>query len=300
MLFVIFFFSLSSLLIARPSSDWKTIAPGMDYKYVIAKKPSAVGDSRIFVLRMDPNLWQLEATGISQTGESTGHTARDWSRGHKFTAAINAGMFAEDYKTHLGYMGSSSYVNNSKQNSYQSVAAFEPRNSQSLPRFRIFDLDAPGVHFENILKDYSSALQNLRLIKHPGSNQWGQQTRKWSEAALGEDAQAISSSSIPARPFPCTISTPNFCPPESASSPPNISKAAPKLSSICTPEILNWNCSVATKRPSAKTTPTPPPGPSPTSSASANARYPLTDSRRSSIPLCRGTIHPAGCRTIRG
>jgi hypothetical protein len=136
---------------------------------------------------MDPTLWQLEAVGITQMGESSGHTARAWSQSRNFSAAINAGMFATDYKTHIGYMGSSSYVNNSHPNAYQSVAAFEPRDSQSLPRFRIFDLDAQGVHFQDILKDYTSVLQNLRLVKRSGLNQWSQQERKWSEAALGED-----------------------------------------------------------------------------------------------------------------
>lgn len=177
----------SSLLLARPASDWKSIAPGMDLKYVTAKKPSTVGDSRIVILRMDPSQWQLEAVGITQTRESTGHTARAWSRNHNFSAAINAGMFATDYKTHLGYMGSASHVNNHHPNAYQSVAAFEPRDSQSLPRFRIFDLDAPGIHFQDILRDYSSVVQNLRLVKRPGLNQWNQQERQWSEAALGED-----------------------------------------------------------------------------------------------------------------
>jgi len=178
---------LSSLLVAGPASDWKTLAPGMDLKYVTAKKPSSVGDSRIAILRMDPNSWQLEAVGITQTGESAGHTARDWSWSHNFSAAINAGMFASDYKTHLGYMRSGVHVNNSHPNVYQSVAAIEPNDSQSLPRFRIFDLDAPGIHFQDILKDYCSVLQNLRLVKRPGLNQWTQQERKWSEAALGED-----------------------------------------------------------------------------------------------------------------
>ena len=158
----------------------------MDYKYLAAKKPSNVGDSRIFVLRIDPNLWKPEAVGISQAGESAGHTAREWAQREKLSAVINAGMFAADFKTHLGYMGSSTHINNSKVNSYQSVAAFDPRDSQS-PPFRIFDLDAAGTQFEEIQKSYSSALQNLRLIKHPGSNQWSQQDRKWSEAALGED-----------------------------------------------------------------------------------------------------------------
>ena len=115
---------LSSLLLARSASDWKSIAPGMDLRYVTAKKPSTVGDSRIVVLRMDPSQWQLEAVGVTQTGESAGHTARAWSRNHNFSAAINAGMFATDYKTHLGYMGSASHVNNRHPNAYQSVAAF--------------------------------------------------------------------------------------------------------------------------------------------------------------------------------
>jgi len=178
---------LSSLLLARPASDWKSLAPGMDLRYVTAKKPSSIGDSRIVILRMEPSLWQLEAMGITKTGESAGHTARAWSQSRNFSAAINAGMFATDYKTHLGYMGSAGHINNSHPNAYQSVAAFEPRDSQSHPFFRIFDLDDPGIHFQDILKNYSSVLQNLRLVKRSGVNQWSQQERKWSEAALGED-----------------------------------------------------------------------------------------------------------------
>ena len=178
---------LSSLLLASVPSDWKTLARGMNLKYFAAKHPSSVGDSRILILRMDPSLWQLETAGITQTGESAGHTARAWGESRNFSAAINAGMFATDYKTHLGYMGSAGHINNSHTNAYQSVAAFEPRDSQSLPLFRIFDLDAPGIHFQDILKDYTSVLQNLRLVKRSGLNQWSPQERKWSEAALGED-----------------------------------------------------------------------------------------------------------------
>jgi hypothetical protein len=41
---------------------------------------------------------------------------------------------------------------------------------------------------QSILKDYASAVQNLRLVKRSGLNQWSQQSNKWSEAALGEDS----------------------------------------------------------------------------------------------------------------
>jgi hypothetical protein len=65
---------------------------------------------------------------------------------------------------------------------------FDARDPGSLAPFRIFDLDRPGVTLKSILKDYRSAVENLRLIKHPGANQWGQQDRMRSEAALGEDS----------------------------------------------------------------------------------------------------------------
>lgn len=169
------------------ASTWQTLAPGMDLRILTAATPSSTGDSRITVLRIDPKLWQLEFMGISRTGEPQGHTARAWCEAHKMVAAINAGMFDADYKTHLGYLGAGDHVNNSRINKYQSVAAFDPRRP-ALPLFHIFDLDAEGVTLPGILKDYASAVQNLRLVKRPGTNQWGRQGRKWSEAALGEDS----------------------------------------------------------------------------------------------------------------
>lgn len=146
-----------------------------------------LADSRITVLRIDPGLWDLEFAGISRTGEAAGHTAREWCERNKFAVAINAGMYHTDSKTHVGYFQIGEHVNSSQVAKYQSVAAFGPRNA-SLPRFHIFDLDAPGVSLQGILKDYASVAQNLRLIKRPGMSQWGQQSKKWSEAALGEDS----------------------------------------------------------------------------------------------------------------
>jgi hypothetical protein len=174
-------------LVAGTNPNWQTLAPGMELTYVSTDKPRPAGDSRIVVLRIDPKLWELSAMGVSQTGESAGHTARTWSEKHKLVAAINAGMFETDQRTHLGYMRSGGHIYSGHQNKYQSVAAFDPRDSKDIPRFHIFDLDSPGVTFESIRQNYESAIQNLRLVKRPGSNQWAQQDKKWSEAALGED-----------------------------------------------------------------------------------------------------------------
>jgi Phosphodiester glycosidase len=174
---------------AEAGSAWQILAPGMEIRRVQVRKQSAFGDSRITVLRIDPGLWELEAIGILQTGESVGHTAREWSNEHKYTAAINAGMFDTDNKTHLGYLRSRDHVYNSRVNNYQSVMAFDPREERKVPRFRIFDRDAAQSSMQEILSDYASAVQNLRLIKRPGVNQWAKQTREWSEAAVGEDRE---------------------------------------------------------------------------------------------------------------
>jgi len=118
--------------------------------------------------------------------EDANRTAREWCEAQELTAAINAGMFKTDGKTHVGLMRFREHTNNGEVNKYQSVAAFDPHDPHLAP-FHIFDLDATHVTVQSILKDYGSAVQNLRLIKRPGSNQWSKQSKMWSEAALAED-----------------------------------------------------------------------------------------------------------------
>ena len=177
---------LFAVVRAGAAPEWQVLSPGMELKFVPVHRGNAGEGARITVLRIDAHLWELQAIGGSSTHESTNHTAREWCEGYGLTAAINAGMFKTDGKTHVGLMRFREHANNSGVNNYQSVAAFDPHDSNS-PPFRIFDLDAAGVTVQSIMKDYDSAVQNLRLIKRPGSNQWSRQGRMWSEAALGED-----------------------------------------------------------------------------------------------------------------
>lgn len=175
---------LTSTAIAQ--EPWQSLAPGMDLGTFSASQPSKSGDSRITVLRIDPEYWLLELRGLDDTAETGGQTARQWSKSHGLMATINAGMFASDYKTHVGHLRIQDRMYNDRVNHYQSVAAFDPRR-EGLPRFRLFDLDSPGITMDAIVRDYASVVQNLRLIKRPGQNRWRQQEKSWSEAALGED-----------------------------------------------------------------------------------------------------------------
>jgi hypothetical protein len=174
-------------LVAREAPaqpGWKELAAGIELR-----ESPATG---VTVLRVDPGLWQLSLAGVDKGGESSGRSARDWASKAGLAIAINAGMFAEDYVTHVGYLESGGQVLSARINSYQSVAAFDPKladpnGSTAKPPFRIFDLDVPGTTIESIRADYGSLVQNLRLIKRPGANRWSQQEKRWAEAALGED-----------------------------------------------------------------------------------------------------------------
>lgn len=170
-----------------PSGDaWQNVAVGLDIGRFRVTQEAPSGDSTIVVVRIDPARWELKLLAISESGGDHGMTAREWCEKFNLTAAINAGMFDLDYKTHIGYMKSKEHVNSDRTNPYKSAAVFDPRRD-GLPMFRIHDLDETPL--DTLLDRYHCVIQNLRLIKRPGENRWSQQDRTWSEAALGEDDQ---------------------------------------------------------------------------------------------------------------
>ena len=107
------------LLLTSPGithGPWQSLAPGMDLGTFSASRSSSSGDSRITVLRIDPALWSLEFVGVSIDDELGGRTARLWSKAHRLTAAINAGMYGTDHKTHVGYLRFREHLNNDNVN----------------------------------------------------------------------------------------------------------------------------------------------------------------------------------------
>lgn len=167
---------------------WNPLADGIEIGSFRATRESIVGDSRIVILRADPRAWEMVLAGPGLTQESASRTAREWAGDLDFVAVINAGMFAADYRTHVGFARAGDHINNEHINEYLSLAAFGDKRGSGTPPFRIFDLDEPDAKIDDMTKQYDSLVQNLRLIKRPGENRWKPQEKKWSEAALGEDA----------------------------------------------------------------------------------------------------------------
>ncbi len=167
-----------------PHGTWSELAPGLELGSFALEERQALG-AEVHVLRVDPRLWELTLHGIPR-GESFGHTAREWSRREGLVAAVNAGMYQVDYRTHSGYMAADGTVFSRGTNAYLSAAAFEPVDPAD-PPFRIVDLDEEPL--PGLLPRYRRVVQNLRMVKRPGENRWSPQERRWSEAALGQDRE---------------------------------------------------------------------------------------------------------------
>ncbi len=167
-------------------ADWQTIDDGLQLGQFKAKAASASGDSIITVLRADPDKYAFHVLARSNSERKANYTARKWCEKYDLTAAINAGMYAEDHSTHIGYMKIGDHVNNGRvvKRDYRSAAAFHPLKDD-LPPFRMFDLDETPM--DSVRAGYGTVIQNIRLIKRPGENRWPIKPDRWSEAALGED-----------------------------------------------------------------------------------------------------------------
>jgi hypothetical protein len=182
---------------AAAEGRWSELGRGLELGSFPLEGHGFTG-ARVHVLRVDPRLWELTLHALPR-GESEGYTAREWARREGLVAAINAGMYQMDYRTHSGYLAADGTVFSRGVNPYLSAAAFAPVDPAS-PPFRIVDLDEEPL--AEVTARYRRVVQNLRMVKRPAENRWSPQGRRWSEAALGEDREGRALFIFCAAPLP--------------------------------------------------------------------------------------------------
>jgi len=166
------------------AEPWHGLEPGLELARFDSRTLQPVAGGDLIVLRVDPAAWDMRVRSCGSVSGSRGLDAWAWCRQFGLVAAINAGMFQADHKTHVGYCKIDGKVSNRAANDYLSAAAFDPIDPAD-PPFRIFDLDE--IPLGEVAARYRTVIQNLRLVKRPGMNRWQHSTESWREAALGED-----------------------------------------------------------------------------------------------------------------
>lgn len=165
-------------------SPWRKLEPGLDLARFDSGLRQVDDEGDFLVIRIDPDLWQVQAFSPEESPEYEGRRTEDWCALSGLTLAFNAGMYQADGTTHVGYFKHDGRVINDSVNDYLSVAAFGPVDPDD-PYFRIFDLDE--ITLGEVAARYRTVVQNLRLIKRAGENRWQPSNDEWQELALGED-----------------------------------------------------------------------------------------------------------------
>ncbi|UCD80882.1 MAG: phosphodiester glycosidase family protein [Desulfobacterales bacterium] len=166
------------------NSVWQKLAEGLELGIFNSPLPSEIGDSKLRILRIDPQHFELRLLNASAIEDGRPLSVKEWSRQNGLVAAINASMYQADYKSSVSLMRTKAHVNNPRLSKDMAILAFD-RKQSDVPRVKIIDRQCED--FENWNKKYDTVIQSIRMISCTGKNVWTQQPQKWSTAAIGVD-----------------------------------------------------------------------------------------------------------------
>ncbi len=165
-------------------SEWQKLEPGLEWAQFKSPRKAEFGNSLVTVVRFDPAYFEANVYCASQF-DSVSRTVGEWAQKLGLVAAINAGMYATDHLTAVGFLKNKKHVNNPRlSKKYLSVFACQPVD-EKVPPWQIIDFGCQN--FADWKKKYHAFSQSIRMISCEQKNVWQQQPNKWSIAALAID-----------------------------------------------------------------------------------------------------------------
>jgi len=171
---------------SKSAEEWLKLADGLEFGIFDSPQPSEIGDSKIRILRIDPERYELKLLNASVSKKGRPLSAKQWCRQNGLVAAINASMFQEDFKTSVSFMRTRTHVNNPRiRDKDMAILAFD-RLGAGIPEVKIIDRQCED--FRLWKNKYGSLVQSIRMVSCKGKNVWRQQSKKYSTVAIGIDA----------------------------------------------------------------------------------------------------------------
>jgi hypothetical protein len=168
---------------APQQAPWQALEPGLEFA-LLDGPPASAGDGKIAVVRIDPARFELRLLASSAPGEGDLRSARDWAYRTGASAAINASMYQEDYRTSVSLMRTREHVNQRRLSKDKAVLAFDPLVSGISP-VRIVDRDCEDL--DQASARYGTLVQSIRMVSCDRRNVWAPSDRRFSAAAIGTD-----------------------------------------------------------------------------------------------------------------
>jgi len=147
--------------ISKEDFGWQKLAPGLDLGIFRAPLPSEIGDSKIRVLRIDPQRYKFRLLSASAFENGRALSAKQWTQQNGLVAAINASMYQEDYKSSVSLMRSGAHINNPRLSKDMTILAFDSK-SPEVPLVKIIDRQCED--FRIWQKKYRAMVQSIRMI----------------------------------------------------------------------------------------------------------------------------------------
>jgi hypothetical protein len=166
-----------------PASPFAALEPGLELA-LLPGPPASEGDGLIAVVRIDPARFKLELLNASAPGEGRPRSVREWAFRAGASAAINASLYQEDWRTAVGLMRSRGHVNHARVSKDRAVLAFDPLGP-GVPPVRIIDRDCEEL--EPAGRPYAGLVQSIRMVSCQRVGVWAPSERRFSTAAVGVD-----------------------------------------------------------------------------------------------------------------
>ena len=168
-------------------SQWVELTKGMEYREIDAPKKSFIGDSKISILRMDPQHFHFDLYTATQF-DSVPRDLHTWADTFDLLVAFNAGMYnlARPLQSRA-YLKSGAHLNNGKLlENFNLMLALGPKpNSQ---RSNIEVLDLTCANWEQEQQNFSGFAQGLRMIDCNGNAMnWQKKVQSCSMLIAAED-----------------------------------------------------------------------------------------------------------------
>lgn len=146
----------------KPSFEWNELADGIAVCETDAPKKSILGDSKITIVKINPDLFEFQLLTATEHNNIS-RPVNEWADSFNLNVVLNAGMYElSNGLINRGYMKNYSHCNNPVFNpAYNSMIALNPVDSAD-SRFAILDLKCDS--WENVKSDYNCFAQGMRMI----------------------------------------------------------------------------------------------------------------------------------------
>jgi hypothetical protein len=146
---------------------WHVLHNGLSYREVDAPEKSILNDSKIFILKSDPQLCDFNLYCASQHGKQN-RTADGWAKDFGATVVINAGMFNMVNKSaNKGYLKSFSHINNPQMNgNYNVMIGMNPKGNSDTS---LIICDMTCRDLSSVEANYNTLCQGMRMVDCNGN-----------------------------------------------------------------------------------------------------------------------------------